>query len=41
MFLGRNIAKTPLLPTIVAATLLFVTGCGPGRPFEIEGLFGP
>ncbi len=41
MFLGKNVVKTTLLLFFVAAILLFVTGCGPGQPFEIEGLFGP
>ncbi|MEA3225969.1 MAG: hypothetical protein U9Q07_08465 [Planctomycetota bacterium] len=41
MFLGKNIAKTTLLLIVVATILFFVTGCGPGQPFEIEGLFGP
>jgi len=41
MFLGNSIAKTTLLLIIVVAILFFVTGCGPGQPFEIEGLFTP
>ena len=41
MFLGKNVAKTTILLIFVAAILFFVTGCGPGQPFEIEGLFTP
>ena len=41
MFLGNNIAKMTLLLIIVAAILFFVTGCGPGQPFEIESLLTP
>lgn len=26
---------------VVLAILLFVSGCGPGEPFEIEGLHNP
>ncbi|MHC4229107.1 MAG: hypothetical protein ACYSW0_16900 [Planctomycetota bacterium] len=32
---GLRITKTLL---VVAAVLFFVAGCGPGQPFEIEGL---
>ena len=41
MFMGNSIAKTTLLLIIVVAILFFVTGCGPGQPFEIEDLFTP
>ena len=41
MFLGNNIAKTTFLLIIIVAVLFSVTGCGPGQPFEIEGLFTP
>jgi hypothetical protein len=35
------IVKTMVMLVIVAAILLFVTGCGPGQPFEIEGRCSP
>jgi hypothetical protein len=41
MFLGRNVVKTTILLILIVAILFFVTGCGPGQPFEIEGLFAP
>lgn len=41
MFLGRNVVRTTILLISVAAILFFVAGCGPGQPFEIEGLFTP
>jgi len=41
MFLGRNVVRTTILLIFVAAFLFFVTGCGPGQPFETEGLFTP
>ena len=41
MFLGKNVVRTTILLIFVAAILFFVTGCGPGQPFEIEGLFTP
>ncbi len=41
MFLGKNVARTIILLIFVAAILFFVTGCGPGQPFEIEELFTP
>ncbi len=39
MFLGRNVVRTTILMIFVVAILFFATGCGPGQPFEIEGLF--
>lgn len=41
MFLGKNLTGTIILLIFVAAILFFVTGCGPGQPFEIEGLCAP
>ena len=41
MFLGKNVVGTTILLIFVAAILFFVAGCGPGQPFEIEGLFTP
>ncbi len=41
MFLGKNVVRTTIFLIFVAAILFFVTGCGPGQPFEIEGLFTP
>ena len=41
MFLGRNVVRTTILLIFFASILFFVTGCGPGQPFEIEGLFTP
>jgi hypothetical protein len=37
----RYIVKTTVLLAAVAAILFFVAGCGPGEPFEIEGLHTP
>jgi hypothetical protein len=31
------IVKKIIILLVVAATLFFVAGCGPGQPFEIEG----
>jgi hypothetical protein len=41
MFTGRNVVRTTILLICAAAILLFINGCGPGQPFEIEGLFTP
>ena len=41
MLLGKDVAKTTILLILVAAILFLVAGCGPGQPFEIEGLFTP
>ncbi len=41
MLIGRDVIKTTLLVVFIVAVLLFVGGCGPGEPFEIEGLFTP
>ena len=38
MFLDRDSVKVTILLTVVAAILFLLTGCGPGQPFEIEGL---
>jgi len=41
MFLGKNVVRTTILLIVVVAILFLVNGCGPGQPFEIEGLFTP
>ena len=41
MLIGRKVIRTTILVVFVAAVLLLVGGCGPGEPFEIEGLFTP
>ncbi len=41
MFPGKNAVTTTILVILVAAILFLVGGCGPGQPFEIEGLFTP
>ncbi|UCC96886.1 MAG: hypothetical protein JSW66_13695 [Phycisphaerales bacterium] len=33
--------KTTFVMVVMSAFLLFITGCGPGEPFEIEGLHIP
>ncbi|MEK7994989.1 MAG: hypothetical protein AAB403_14380 [Planctomycetota bacterium] len=33
-----NIVRTAIMLVVVSAILLFVAGCGPGEPFEIEGM---
>ena len=33
--------KTTIIVLIIATILFFVTGCGPGEPFEIEGIYTP
>jgi len=33
--------KTTVILLVIAATLFFVAGCGPGEPFEIEGMHIP
>jgi len=33
-----NIVRTAIMLAVVSAILLFVAGCGPGEPFEIEGM---
>jgi len=35
------IVKKIIILLVVAATLFFVAGCGPGQPFEIEGKHTP
>lgn len=39
MLLGRNVVRTTAFLIFIVAILFFATGCGPGQPFEIEGLF--
>lgn len=36
-----DIVKTIIILFVVAAMLFFVVGCGPGEPFEIEGMHTP
>jgi len=33
--------KTIIILLVVAAMLFLVAGCGPGEPFEIEGIHTP
>jgi len=33
--------KISIILLVLAAILLFVAGCGPGQPFEIEGMYTP
>jgi hypothetical protein len=33
--------RTAIMLIVVAAILFFVCGCGPGQPFEIEGMHTP
>ena len=33
--------KTIILICVIAFIMLFVAGCGPGQPFEIEGRHAP
>jgi len=33
--------KTTITLILIAATLFFVAGCGPGQPFEIESTQAP
>ena len=33
--------KISIILLVVAAILFFVAGCGPGQPFEIEGMYTP
>ena len=33
--------KTTIILFVVAAILFLVAGCGPGQPFEIEGMHTP
>jgi hypothetical protein len=33
--------KTVILICVIAFIMLFVAGCGPGQPFEIEGRQSP
>ena len=38
MFFERYGLRMTITLLVVAAVLFFVAGCGPGQPFEIEGL---
>jgi hypothetical protein len=33
--------KTVIMLCVIAFIVLFVVGCGPGQPFEIEGIHHP
>jgi len=33
--------KTVILLCVIAFVLFFIAGCGPGQPFEIEGMHNP
>lgn len=33
--------KTTIILLVVVSILFFVAGCGPGQPFEIEGMHTP
>jgi predicted small lipoprotein YifL len=33
--------KTTIILLVVAAIMFLVAGCGPGQPFEIEGIHTP
>ena len=33
--------KTVIMLCVVAFILFFIAGCGPGQPFEIEGMRTP
>lgn len=33
--------KTTIILLVVAAIMFLVAGCGPGQPFEIEGMHTP
>lgn len=39
--LKGRIMKATIAVLIVAMIIFFVAGCGPGEPFEIEGLRAP
>jgi hypothetical protein len=39
--LEGDIVKITIILLVVSAILIFVTGCGPGQPFEIEGMHAP
>ena len=33
--------KTTIILLVIAAIMFLVAGCGPGEPFEIEGMHTP
>ena len=33
--------KITVILLVIAAIMFFVAGCGPGQPFEIEGMHTP
>jgi hypothetical protein len=37
--LEGDIVKITIILFVIAAILFFVTGCGPGQPFEIEDMY--
>jgi len=39
--LEGDIVKITIILLVVSAILFFVAGCGPGQPFEIEGMHTP
>ncbi len=36
-----HIVKTSIILFFIASIMFFVAGCGPGQPFEIEGMHTP
>ena len=41
MSLEGDIVKRTIILFVIAAIMFFVAGCGPGQPFEIEGIHTP
>jgi hypothetical protein len=39
--LEGDIVKITIILFVIAAIMFFVAGCGPGQPFEIEGMHTP
>jgi len=39
--LEGDIVKITIILFVIAAIMFFATGCGPGQPFEIEGMHTP
>jgi len=37
--LEGDIVKITIILFVIAAIMFFVTGCGPGQPFEIEDMY--
>ena len=40
-YFEADFMKTIILICVIAFIMLFVAGCGPGQPFEIEGRHAP